>query len=86
MEKIAIISDIHGNLEALTTVLNDIEKRNIKLIYCLGDIIAKGTHSKECLELIKEKCQIIIKGNCDDFFSKEHNEESVNEISKKRII
>lgn len=29
MEKIAIISDIHGNLEALTTVLNDIEKRNI---------------------------------------------------------
>lgn len=86
MEKIAIISDIHGNLEALTTVLNDIEKRNIKLIYCLGDIIAKGTHSKECLELIKEKCQIIIKGNCDDFFSKEHNEESVNETSKKRII
>jgi len=40
MDKIAIISDIHGNLEALKTVLNDIEKRNIKTIYCLGDIIA----------------------------------------------
>ncbi|MHC5155602.1 MAG: metallophosphoesterase family protein, partial [Planctomycetota bacterium] len=35
----AIISDIHSNLEALTTVLDDIEKRNIKTIYCLGDVV-----------------------------------------------
>ena len=40
--KIAIISDIHGNLEALKSVLNDIKNRNIDKIYCLGDIIAKG--------------------------------------------
>lgn len=86
MERIAIISDIHGNLEALTTVLNDIEKRNIKTIYCLGDIIAKGTHSKECLKLIREKCQIVIRGNCDEVFSMEHNLENANELSKKRII
>ena len=86
MERIAIMSDIHGNLEALTTVLNYIEKRNIKLIYCLGDIIAKGTHSNECLKLVKEKCQIIIRGNCDEFFSKEHDLENLNELSKKRII
>lgn len=44
MDKIAIISDIHGNLEALTSVLDDIKERNINRIFCLGDIIAKGTH------------------------------------------
>ena len=38
MERIAIISDIHGNLEALRTVLSDIKKRNIDRIICLGDI------------------------------------------------
>lgn len=37
--KVAIISDIHGNLEALKTTLQDIEKRNIDKIICLGDII-----------------------------------------------
>lgn len=86
MEKVAIISDIHGNLEALTTVLNDIEKRNIKTIYCLGDIIAKGTHASKCLKLIREKCQIVIRGNCDEFFSIEHNLENTPELSKRRII
>ena len=86
MEKIAIISDIHGNIEALKTVLMDIEKRNIFTIYCLGDIIAKGTNSKECLNLIRKKCQIVIKGNCDEIFSTEHNLENIPELSKKRII
>lgn len=53
MEKIAIISDIHGNYEALKTVLFDIEKRGINHIYCLGDVIGKGTRPNECLDLLK---------------------------------
>jgi protein phosphatase len=61
-----VISDVHGNYEALTTVLKDIENRNIKNIYCLGDIIAKGVHPSECLTLIKEKCQVILRGNCEE--------------------
>lgn len=36
--KIAIISDIHGNLEALKTTLKDIEKRKVDKIICLGDM------------------------------------------------
>ena len=59
--KIAIISDIHGNLEALTATLEDIEKRNVNEIICLGDIIAKGIHPKECLDLIRKKCKIVIR-------------------------
>ena len=37
MEKIALLSDIHGNITALNEVLNDIENRGIKRIFCLGD-------------------------------------------------
>ena len=44
MSSIAVISDIHGNLEALKSVLEDIKKRNIEKIICLGDIIAKGSN------------------------------------------
>ena len=84
--KIAIISDIHGNLEALTTTLEDIEKRNVDEIICLGDIIAKGIHPKECLDLIRKKCKIVIRGNCDRHFSEEHkNPDELPEIEQKRI-
>lgn len=69
MEQIAIISDIHGNLEALKAVLEDIKERNVENIMCIGDIIAKGTHGQECVELIKNNCKVVIKGNCDEYFT-----------------
>jgi len=56
MEKIAILSDIHGNLEALKAVLEDSKKLEVTRYYCLGDTIGKGEHNHECLELIKETC------------------------------
>lgn len=70
--RIAIISDIHGNLEALKSTLQDIEKRNIDKIICLGDTIAKGVHPKECLELVKENCEVVVQGNTDRYFSIEY--------------
>ena len=88
MDKIAVISDIHGNLEALKATISDIKKRGINKIYCLGDIISKGTHSKECIDIIKKECEVVISGNCDDYFSKEFSNEELNkkdEIEQKRI-
>ena len=63
--RIAIISDIHGNLEALKTTLEDIKKRKIDKIFCLGDSVGKGCHSEECLKLVRENCEVVIQGNCD---------------------
>ena len=84
--RIAIISDIHGNLEALKTTLQDIEKRNVDKIICLGDTIAKGVHPRECLELVKEKCDVVLQGNTDYYFSMEHNDiNEVPEEEQKRI-
>lgn len=84
--RIAVISDIHGNLEALRTTLKDIEKRKVDKIICLGDTIHKGVHSKECIELVKKNCEVVLRGNCDRYFSEEH--EDINELpeqEQKRI-
>jgi predicted phosphodiesterase len=61
----AILSDIHSNLEALTVVLADIEKRGIKTIYCIGDVVGYGPNPKECLDLIIEKAEWCVLGNHD---------------------
>jgi len=61
----AIISDIHSNIEALTATLSDIEKRGIKTIYCLGDVIGYGPDPKECLDLVIEKTKWCVLGNHD---------------------
>ncbi|MFH0962527.1 MAG: metallophosphoesterase family protein [Planctomycetota bacterium] len=61
----AIISDIHGNLEALLAVLDDIKKRNITEIICLGDIIGYGPNPKECIDIALD-FQTCILGNHDE--------------------
>lgn len=66
--RIAVISDIHGNYQALKSVIADIEKKNINYIICLGDIIGKGINSRKCIDIIKSKCNIVLKGNVDDRF------------------
>ena len=61
----AVISDIHSNLEALTAVLADIEQRGATRIVCLGDVVGYGPNPRECLDLIRKKCQVCIAGNHD---------------------
>jgi predicted phosphodiesterase len=62
---IAIISDIHGNLEALQTVLADIQRRGATEIICLGDVIGYGPNPIECIELVMQHCHVTLMGNHD---------------------
>ena len=66
MSKIAFISDIHANIEALNLILKDIEKKNVNQIICLGDLVTKYFYPSEVVDAVKENCKIVIKGNCDD--------------------
>ena len=68
MNRIAIISDIHGNYQALKAVIDDIRNKGINSIICLGDIIGKGINSRRCIDLVKSTCNIVLKGNVDDRF------------------
>jgi predicted phosphodiesterase len=68
-ERIAIISDIHSNLEALTAVMKDIEARKVKKIYCLGDLIGYGPNPNACIEIAMRNFEFVIKGNHDEAIS-----------------
>lgn len=65
MTKRAIISDIHGNLEALDTVLNDIQEQGIEEIFCLGDVIGYGPNPRECIDRCRE-FKVCLLGNHDN--------------------
>lgn len=62
---IAIISDIHGNLEALQTVFKYIEAQKIEKVYCLGDVVGYGPNPNECVEMVRQRCEIVLMGNHD---------------------
>jgi diadenosine tetraphosphatase ApaH/serine/threonine PP2A family protein phosphatase len=58
----AILSDIHGNLEALRAVLDDCAGR-ADAVLCLGDTVGYGADPLACVELIAERAQAIVGGN-----------------------
>lgn len=70
MDQIALIADLHGNLPAFEATLADIRRRGIEQIFCLGDLVGKGPHSAQTVDLCREVCVQIIKGNWDDFIDK----------------
>ena len=65
MTRRAIISDIHGNLEALEAVLDDISSLNIDQIYCLGDVVGYGPNPCECVDACQQ-FQLCLLGNHDN--------------------
>ena len=63
--RIAVFSDIHGNLQALKSALEQIKKKNPDKIVFLGDIFQRGNEEIECLELLKNSEIVCVKGNCE---------------------
>jgi predicted phosphodiesterase len=63
--KLALISDIHANLEALQATLADIAAQRVDRIVCLGDIVGYNTKPGECLALLRASDALCIAGNHD---------------------
>ena len=63
--KRAIISDVHGNLEALRAVLEDIDQQKVDAISCLGDVVGYGPNPCECVKLVRDRCSLVLLGNHD---------------------
>lgn len=81
--KIAIISDIHGNMQALEAVLADIKTEKCDKIFCLGDLAMAGPEPVKAIELIKkmsnDKNFILIQGNTDEMIGS-CTEETINRV------
>jgi diadenosine tetraphosphatase ApaH/serine/threonine PP2A family protein phosphatase len=67
LDRVALISDVHGNLSALRAVLADIDARGINRIFNLGDYVGKGPRGREVVEVCRERCEVNLLGNWDDF-------------------
>jgi predicted phosphodiesterase len=61
----AVISDIHGNIDALEAVLADIKTQGADRIVCLGDVVGYGPRPNECVQLVEDNCVVRILGNHD---------------------
>ncbi len=67
--KYAILGDIHANLEALNAVLEDAEANGVNKYVCVGDIVGYNANPSECLEIVREKCVAVVRGNHDHYVS-----------------
>ncbi len=82
-EPIAIISDVHGNLEALTAVIDDIRGQGVRVIYNLGDTVGYGPDPVACIDLVDAACAVNLCGNHD--YAVLFDAEGFNPIAKKSV-
>ena len=72
--RIALISDIHGNLEALNAVLAKAKELEVTHYVCIGDIVGYNANPKECLDIVRSlKPVACIMGNHDEYVATNHD-------------
>jgi diadenosine tetraphosphatase ApaH/serine/threonine PP2A family protein phosphatase len=84
----AVISDIHGNLEALLASLEYIEsyRNKIDKIICLGDIVGYGADPGECIRITREISDVILAGNHDFAVCEQTSVEDFNLYAKEAVL
>ena len=63
VRRIALLSDVHANLEALEAVLRDVDAHQPDVVVVLGDVINYGPNPRECLTLIAVHADVLLAGN-----------------------
>jgi predicted phosphodiesterase len=63
--RLALLSDIHGNLPALEAVLDEIDAAEVEEVWCLGDLVGYGAQPNECTTLVRDRCAVSLVGNHD---------------------
>ncbi|MCX7935072.1 MAG: metallophosphoesterase family protein [Planctomycetota bacterium] len=82
-EPIAILSDIHGNLEAAEAVFSDIAAQGVERILNLGDTVGYGPDPEACVDLVAVRCQWNLCGNHD--YAVLHEAEGFNPIARAAV-
>jgi diadenosine tetraphosphatase ApaH/serine/threonine PP2A family protein phosphatase len=63
--RIALLSDVHGNLPAFEAVVADVDSASVEEIWCLGDLVGYGADPTGCVELARSRCDLCLAGNHD---------------------
>lgn len=69
--KIAILGDIHANIDALGTVLEDCAEQGVTEYLCTGDVVGYNACPKECLDMVRSLGCPVVKGNHDHYVAEE---------------
>lgn len=69
--RLAIISDIHSNLEALERTFQAIDEADVDATYCLGDVVGYNADPARCVELVRKRCETVVLGNHDAAVARE---------------
>jgi len=83
--RIAILSDIHANLEALEAVLADAHAQACTQFVCLGDVVGYNANPSECVRIIQGLECPVVKGNHDEQASIVASVEGFNELAEEAI-
>lgn len=83
--KYAILSDIHGNYEALQAVLKHAAEQKCTHYVCLGDIVGYGPNPCECLETIRALNCPVVMGNHDEYCAKDAHLVGFNPMAAEGI-
>jgi predicted phosphodiesterase len=84
--KYLIFSDIHGNLEALEVVLEQIDVRKPDRVMCLGDVVGYGPNPNECIRRVTQSAQATIMGNHDHAVLGLTDIAYFNQYAKKAVL
>ena len=71
--KIAILGDIHANIEALNAVVADARSRSVTDFVCVGDVVGYNASPSECIRIVRELCAVTVRGNHDHYCSHDEN-------------
>lgn len=84
----AVISDIHGNLEALLSVKDYIEsyEKKIDKVICLGDIVGYGADPGDCISVTRELSDVILAGNHDFAVCELNSIDDFNSYAKEAVL
>jgi len=63
--RIALLTDVHGNLPAFEAVLADVDAQSVDVIWFLGDLVGYGAQPDECVQLAAGRCDLCLAGNHD---------------------
>jgi predicted phosphodiesterase len=83
--RLALLSDIHANLEALEAVLRDLDGEKVDQIVCLGDVVGYGTDPAACLDLVAKHCQVTLMGNHEYAALGKMDDQSLNDVARISI-
>lgn len=82
---LAILSDIHSNLDALEAVTSDLDSAGVDNVVCLGDVVGYAAYPDECINRVRERGWPTVLGNHDDALDDSWAKEQMNDVANAGI-